>query len=199
MFGGEQRSIGEIQKADPDARRRALLAVVVLALVGAAAVWLFQKKMDGLTVIAERDPAAAVDALAGMVGWLSAGFCLPLLGFAGYGLHLAYRISRSRRFPPPGMAVIRDTPILNGVAAVTRARLLAALMVLLAISAVALPVALTRVVETLAEAVERNPGGGRGGGRFPSPASNIVEHKGGGSTPRSLAANRNPKNRGRGN
>ena len=61
----------------------------------------------------------------------------PAIGIAIYLWRLASLVTRSRRFPPPGTSVVRDTPVLEGNAALTRARLLKTLAgVILAIATV---------------------------------------------------------------
>jgi hypothetical protein len=47
----------------------------------------------------------------------------PVLGLAGYCWHLGQRILRAAQYPPPGLRVVRDTPIVTGDAARRRGRL----------------------------------------------------------------------------
>ncbi len=144
----------EIQAADPDARRRAGVFVVVLGVLGGVAIWYTQQALAELEAIAEQDPRRAVDGIGELVQWLAVGIFVPMLGFVGYGYRLAYRVGVARRFPPPGMAVVRDTPVLSGAAATARARILVALMTVLLAASFALPVALMRVVATLEAVLE---------------------------------------------
>jgi hypothetical protein len=70
------------------------------------------------------DPAAAAE-WAKLVFLLLAVLLLaPLLAFAAYTWSLGERVLRAREFPPPGLRVIRDTPVITGEKAVSRGRLL---------------------------------------------------------------------------
>lgn len=48
----------------------------------------------------------------------------PLFAFAAYLWWLGGKVVLAQAFPPPGMRVVRDTPILTGRRAVSRGRLL---------------------------------------------------------------------------
>jgi len=62
----------------------------------------------------------------------------PLLGFGAYLWSLGRRVIRASTFPPPGLRVIRDTPVISGEAAVLRGRQLKLLALCCGISCVAL-------------------------------------------------------------
>lgn len=156
------RSSG-IQPADPGARRRAAILVLVLAAAGGLAVWWMQARVAALHVLAEQDPANAVDELARLVGYLAFAISGPLVAFSAYGYWIAYRVYADQRFPPVGMAVVRDTPIIEGQAARRRARLLAALTTALLVASVALPVTLVRAVAVLRETIATRGVMGGGG------------------------------------
>jgi Flp pilus assembly pilin Flp len=59
------------------------------------------------------------------------------------------RVAAARRFPLPGERVVRDTRVRNGAAAVSYARILQLLSLLLCGGAAALPVMFWRILETL--------------------------------------------------
>ena len=100
-----------IQKADLDLRRTVLVCLIVFGAVGFIALqWGLPKVMEA---IAAQEPAQAIRSLKLMAG---ASF-YPALPLAYFTYKVARRIRTSRRFPPPGMAVIRDTKILTGDAA----------------------------------------------------------------------------------
>lgn len=100
-----------IQKADPDLRRTVLVCLVAFGAVGFIALqWGLPKMMEA---IATQETAQAIRSLKLMAG---AAF-YPALPLAYFTYKVAQRIRTSRRFPPPGMAVIRDTKILTGDAA----------------------------------------------------------------------------------
>lgn len=64
-----------------------------------------------------------------MVGLL---LITPILFLAHHLDQFARRVSAAKRFPPPGQAATRDTPILEGRPAVRRARIIQVLASLLA-------------------------------------------------------------------
>jgi len=68
----------------------------------------------------------------------------PLLALAVYLWALGGRVVRAREFPPPGLRVIRDTPIVTGERAVSRGRLLKVLALGCGIALAALAVLLWR-------------------------------------------------------
>ena len=74
---------------------------------------------------------------------------VPIVLFAIYLFVFGARVIRAERFPLPGQAVVRDTPIREGHAAIVHGRVLQALAVLLALAAASLPVVLARVLDTL--------------------------------------------------
>ena len=70
---------------------------------------------------------------------LTAGFgAIPLFAFSVYLWSLGCKVLNYQRFPLPGQRVIRDTPILEGQAALTRGRVLKTLAVFLAVAGVML-------------------------------------------------------------
>jgi hypothetical protein len=76
-------------------------------------------------------------------------FMLPLAGAALHLWSLGARVVRAARFPPPGLAVVRDTPVLTGEKAVVRGRLLRGLALVIGGSVAAVPLALAWIVRSL--------------------------------------------------
>ncbi len=97
-----------IQKADPALRRTALSGLAGVAAIGFIALQWGQPKL--MEAIATQEPAQAVRLLTSIA---IAAF-VPALPIAYFTYKVARRIHSSQRFPPPGMAVIRDTEILIG-------------------------------------------------------------------------------------
>ena len=118
----------EIQRADPVARRRALIAAVVIAMGGWAAFFVLQDWLAGLR---GSDPARVRRALEGAMIWGSWVACLPVAALAVWLWRTGVRIARSGRYPPPGAKVIRDTPVVHGNAARLRATALKLLAIFL--------------------------------------------------------------------
>jgi hypothetical protein len=70
---------------------------------------------------------------------LTAGFgAITLFAFSVYLWSFGCKVSNYQRFPLPGQRVIRDTPILEGQAALMRGRVLKTLAVFLAVAGIML-------------------------------------------------------------
>src|SRR5262249_18542071 len=81
------------------------------AVLGAVLIGLVQSHRPALEGWIVQSPASRLKLLAGGAV-LAIG--LPLVIAASCLWRTADRIARAERFPPPGMAVTRDTPILRG-------------------------------------------------------------------------------------
>ena len=124
----------EIQRADPQARRRARMMVASGTLFGLIFIPLAEVYRPALAEWVSRDPESR---LRFACTALAVAFAVPTLGFAAYFWRLGDRIVRAERCPAPGTAVVRDTVILRGYRARRRGRLaqvVAALLVLVAAS-----------------------------------------------------------------
>ncbi len=138
----------KIQKADPGARRKSLLfvgfvGIVLLALLVAGPLLGFdaRDRLEAVAALILAAPRTGVIATAIGVA--------PIVLFAIYLFVIGARVIRAERFPLPGQAVVRDTPIREGRAAIFRGRVLQVLAVLLGLTAAALPIVLARVLATL--------------------------------------------------
>ena len=125
----------EIRKADPAARRQAVQLLVVGAFVGAVLIVGFERYRAPLLdwLLSEPDELAARV----MVVFLLAAALLsaPLVGFAVYLWSLGAKVLHAGEFPPPGYGVIRDTPVIDGQAAMSRGRGLKVLALCLGLAA----------------------------------------------------------------
>ncbi|HEY7742865.1 MAG TPA: hypothetical protein VIA19_07450 [Burkholderiales bacterium] len=112
--------MNEVQKADPDARRRAALVLIFAAAIGGLLISAFEHFREPFREWLVSDPAEtprrARLALSVSILVLST----PAIAFAIYLWLLGRKVLRAERFPPPGLRVIRDTPVIRGAAAVTR-------------------------------------------------------------------------------
>jgi formate hydrogenlyase subunit 3/multisubunit Na+/H+ antiporter MnhD subunit len=128
-------AVNEIQKADPEARRRAMLVVVFGAAIGALLIAGFGYFRGSLHEWLVSDPAET--AFRARVVICAAAFLLaaPLIAFAVYLWLLGVRVARARQFPPPGLRVVRDTPVVAGHGAVTRGQAMQVLAVCLGVGA----------------------------------------------------------------
>lgn len=125
----------DIQPADPMLRRRMKLAAISAVFVIALIAWAADRWLDRVLVL---EPALARSALAGALRWSSAAVCLMVLAFAVYAFMLGRSIMRAQRFPLPGVAVIRDTVVLEGAAARRRSLLIQVIAATLAVFALLL-------------------------------------------------------------
>ena len=136
----------DIQKADPAARRIAMLMIVcgtiggVLLLMGADRfrssfeAWL-QQDLRARTML--------------VVTMLCVVVTAPGLGVAWYLWRLGARVARSGRYPPPGLRVLHDTEIVTGAPAILRMRTARVLASVLALASVLLAFFIWRVVSLL--------------------------------------------------
>lgn len=97
------------QKADPGLRRNALFGLMGGgALSGVALQFGLPRLMETITT---QEPTQAVRSLQLVA---IAALIPAFLPIAYFAYTVAARVKTSQRFPPPGMAVIRDTEILTG-------------------------------------------------------------------------------------
>ncbi len=131
--------MSEIQKADPKLRRQLIVIVLVVAAIGSALIMLLQLNQDTLKtwIVDHKEYLVAHPEVVAFVFFV---FMLPLLGGAVYLWRFASRVIAARRFPPPGMRVIRDTPVLSENRALVRGRVLQFLAVILFLNSLGIPV-----------------------------------------------------------
>ena len=109
-------------------RKQALFWGIIVAVVGAGGLLALVVHLEDLTASPQLVPQPAY-----LRFLAEAGIMVPAFSLAGLLSYLARKISRSGQYPPPGMQVLRDTPIRTGRAARTAARicLLSAVVVVL--------------------------------------------------------------------
>ncbi len=125
--------MAEIQRAD-DRRRRFVILVLIMVLVGGVVLWMVAEKwmaeVRSLPVDAARQSVSMVFSLC--MGIMTVCVCL-----AGWHCwRIGERVRHAMRFPPPNTSVIRDTPVLTGQAAVYRGWLFQAFGVALILCAI---------------------------------------------------------------
>ena len=121
----------EVRRADPAARRQAVVLVVLGAVVGALLILGFERYRTPLRDWLLSEPGE-LGYRVRLVFFLSAAvLSAPLVAFAVYLWSLGAKVLRARQFPPPGY---RDTPVIGGQAAVLRGRGLKVLAVCLALA-----------------------------------------------------------------
>jgi hypothetical protein len=131
-------SAGQIQKADPEARRRAVLTVIFGTAVGGLLISGFDHFGESFRAWLSSDPAQTAGR-ARLAMYLSAlVLSAPVIAFAVYLWLLGKRVLRAQQFPPPGFRVIRDTPVIGGPAAVMRGQVIQVLALFLGLAAAVL-------------------------------------------------------------
>jgi hypothetical protein len=74
---------------------------------------------------------------------------MPLLAASGYLFVYGGRVATTRRLPPPGTEVVRDTRVREGVQALVRGRIIQILALVLLLAAVFIPIFLWYVFSRL--------------------------------------------------
>jgi hypothetical protein len=131
-------STNEIRKADPGARRRAILVAVFGAAIGALLIAGFEELRGPFHDWLVSDPAETLRRARLAIGLSAVVLAAPLVGFAVYLWLLGAKVLRAQQYPPPGFRVIRDTPVVSGPAAVTRGHAIQVFAVCLGVGAVVL-------------------------------------------------------------
>jgi hypothetical protein len=127
--------MNEIQKADPAARRQAVLLVIFGTAVGALLIAGIEHFREPFREWLLSEPAET--ARRAKLAMYVSGFVVsaPVIAFAIYLWLLGARVLRAQQFPPPGFRVIRDTPVVGGHGAVNRGHAMQVLAVCLGMSA----------------------------------------------------------------
>jgi hypothetical protein len=113
-----------MRKADPKARRQALLFVLAGGIVGGVFIIGVDNLLDPLREALLSEPNELKRRL--RIGFIlmAAVSTLPLGGFAMYLWRLGAKVYLAGEYPPPDCRLIRDTPVVRGKAAILRARAL---------------------------------------------------------------------------
>jgi hypothetical protein len=135
----------ELQEADPRAARRAVALVAATALLGAAAVLLWEQRRPDVERWILEDPDHTTERVRWALALLGLAGGLPMAGFAVYFWHLGSSVLRAGRFPPPGVPVVRDTWVRTGPDARRRGRSIRLFALVLLVAAVAMPALLWHV------------------------------------------------------
>jgi len=130
--------MAHIQKADPEARRKAIKSLLIGLAVGTVLFLLFDGLVGNVNVWIEDNAALLVEHhyLAFLLMLIPVA---PVIGLSIYLLRFAGRVVQSKRFPPPDTPVIRDVRIIEGKAAVWRGRISQLLCWIILLAAAAIP------------------------------------------------------------
>ena len=122
------------QKADPNQRREALRYVLIAASAGVSIILIYR----ALFIWAASDEGLMVSRLAIVIATLYLP-ALPALRMCRRLWALGSAVSSSQRFPPPGIKVVRDTPVVTGRSAVFRGAVLHSVSIITGILLVVTP------------------------------------------------------------
>lgn len=123
--------MNEVRKADPAARRQAILAIVLGTAVGGLLIAGFEHFREPFREWLMSEPAETARRAKLAIYASAVVLCVPVIVFAIYLWRLGAKVLRAQQFPPPGFRVIRDTPVVGGQDAVTRGHVLQVLAVCL--------------------------------------------------------------------
>jgi hypothetical protein len=119
----------EVHKADPGARRNAMILLLLVAVLGAMSIVLIESNKAVIFQWIELNLAPNLMALNAVFIVL----LMPLLFGAYYLFTIGGRGVRAQRFPPLDQPVFRDTRIILGEAATRRGRVLQFLSIVIAV------------------------------------------------------------------
>lgn len=139
----------DVLRADPAARRQAMLLLLAVVLLGTPLLWLLDRNRDAIAgwIVSASNDGGVLPMLA-----LFAVLALPAWILGGYLARLGARSLRAGQFPPPGMRVVRDTPVRTGGAGRSTAVALCVLGGLVAFTGTALPVAIVWLLREFSRA-----------------------------------------------
>lgn len=130
--------MANVQKADPVARRKAIIIFIISALGGSLLILIFESYRAPIYDWLLSDDGDLAHRLRILIMLAAAFGALAPLAFSMYLWAFGCKVSNYRRFPLPGQKVIRDTPILERQAAMTRGSVLKISAVCLAVTGVML-------------------------------------------------------------
>jgi hypothetical protein len=142
----EAAAMGEVQPADPTTRRRALIAVAVIAMAGWGLYFGLEQWLAGLR---GSSLGHVRDSLERALIWSSWATFLPITVLAAFMWRYGARVCRAERFPAPGAKVVRDTPVLRGKPARRRGTALQVLAAGLALLSAGALIAVYRLIARL--------------------------------------------------
>ena len=137
----------DIQRADPQARRKAAILLTGTVIVLGTIIFLALDYQEGFEAWLSEDDGQ----FRHRVEIIIAGFALaaiPVMVASTYLWRFGRRVVDAQRFPPPNTPVTRDTRIVTGATAVLRGRLLEGIATLTAIVSIGVPVVLWLLLGT---------------------------------------------------
>jgi hypothetical protein len=134
----------EVQKADPSKRKEALLLIAAGLVLGLIAIMLLRPIQSWL----EAEPSQLVFRVNLLIGgWFL--LAVPIVAICAHMWRIGRQAVVTARYPPPGMAVVKDTIVLRHDPARKRGRVIQWVAALIAIAAVLPPIAMWYLVWVL--------------------------------------------------
>lgn len=143
----------DTQRADPAARRKAIIIIIISGIVGSLLILAFERYQTQLYEWLQSDYGRSAHRVKILIILAAAFGAVSLFSLSTYLWSLGCKVSNSQQIPLPGQRVIRDTPILEGQATMTRVRVLKTIAVLLAGAGVMLCLVFWRIFSILEESV----------------------------------------------
>jgi hypothetical protein len=140
-----------IQKADPAARRKALVIILIGVIAGAFLIFGFQRCRTVLIDWLLSDQEQLAYRIRLFCFFIAVAGSVPLFAYSAYLWSYGCKVMRAQRFPLSSDRVVRDTPILEGKPAIYRGRVIKVLAALLAVFGVILFVALWRISSVIGQ------------------------------------------------
>ena len=116
--------MAEMHYATPGAGRRIAFQVVIAGIAGVTLITLLQAGQPALLEWVKADPQSARSRAQLLIAGLALLVVAPVVGMAAYMVRIGTRIVREQRFPPEGLAIVRDVIVVRGGAAVRKGRVL---------------------------------------------------------------------------
>ena len=135
----------DVQRADPRTRRIAVMVVAIAALAGVLLIAAVQSQLGALQKVVAENPAVIKDNLAIITWTLIAAVVVPVWAFNIYLWRLGSRIVATGLFPPPGMPLLQDTPVLRDSDARKCGRLLQIVAAATSVAALGCAIAIWRL------------------------------------------------------
>lgn len=129
-----------VRRADPIPRRRALVVLGGLAFAGAATIALVRRELGDPRALSAPEAAAQLEWLLAVLAAVLGCAAILLAGGAWALWRIGRRTLDSAQFPPPGIVVLRDVTVIEGVAARRRGSVLMVVAAILVASALAIAV-----------------------------------------------------------
>lgn len=140
-----------IQKADPAARRKALVIILIGVIAGAFLIFAFQRGRSVLIDWLLTDQEQLAYRIRLFCFFIAVAGSVPLFAYSAYLWSDGRKVMGAQRFPLLSDCVVRDTPILEGKSAIYRGRVIRILAAALAVFGVILFVALWRISSSIGQ------------------------------------------------